>query len=311
MINLIEKIFREYPLAREIYKGILNRIFKFSEPTNGVKVMEEDWRNLIVLDACRYDYFKKNYQDYIEGNLQKVVSPGSYTIDWFKGTFGDKKYNNVVYISGNPYINSKGIKLEGFDATEHFYKIVDVWDKYWDKDTKTVHPKYVGKETRLARAKYPNKCLISHFMQPHFPYLTLGPLEEGLSSHVKRAREDDEEGEEVWTKKIRELVGKVGIKIFGEWRIRKITRILNLRPLVEIELVAKKFGDSKLRDLYEENLKIAMKEIEKTVKRLPGKIIVTADHGERLGENGYYSHPPWDESPYTKEVPWLDVKKTV
>ena len=45
-------------------------------------ILKEDWDFLIILDACRYDYFKGGYNKYIkEGNLKKAVSPGIHTMD--------------------------------------------------------------------------------------------------------------------------------------------------------------------------------------------------------------------------------------
>ena len=51
-------------------------------------------------------------------------------MDWLNKVFLNF-YKDIIYISANPYINSKievkdsyGFK---FDAKKHFYKIVDVW----------------------------------------------------------------------------------------------------------------------------------------------------------------------------------------
>ncbi len=30
-------------------------------------IIEEDWDNLIILDACRYDFFERVYKDYLAG----------------------------------------------------------------------------------------------------------------------------------------------------------------------------------------------------------------------------------------------------
>ena len=42
-------------------------------------IFAEEWDTLIVLDACRYDFFEKVYRDYLSGTLEKRVSPGSCT----------------------------------------------------------------------------------------------------------------------------------------------------------------------------------------------------------------------------------------
>ena len=118
------------------------------------KVMEEDWDTLIILDACRYDFFEKVYTDYLlSGKLEKRISQGSGTVEWLKNNF-PAKYA-VTYISANPFVNSYGLSLgrlhehckSSWKATEHFSKIIDVWDFGWDEKLCTVPPTEV--RTRL------------------------------------------------------------------------------------------------------------------------------------------------------------------
>ena len=53
-----------------------------------VKVMEEEWDYLIVLDACRYDYFEQMYREFFNaGVLLKKISLGSGTSDWLRNNF--------------------------------------------------------------------------------------------------------------------------------------------------------------------------------------------------------------------------------
>lgn len=70
-----------------------------------------------------------------------------------------------------------------------------------------------------------------------------------------------------------------------------------------------------LRRAYRENVNIALTEIEKLVEEISGKIVVSSDHGEMLGERLFpipirgYEHP---KSIYTEEllkVPWLTIEK--
>jgi len=62
-----------------------------------INVMEEHWDYLIILDACRYDYFAVMWKNYFDGELEKRVSLASGTLKWclesFKGYFPD-----VIYI---------------------------------------------------------------------------------------------------------------------------------------------------------------------------------------------------------------------
>lgn len=108
----------------------------------------KDWDCLVILDACRYDFFQNNYRDFLEGSLRKVNSNAVHTGEWLKNTF-DNYGRDVAYISATPCVNSLGVSLEktnpywGIDwtATEHFSKIIDVWDFGWSERLETVPPR--------------------------------------------------------------------------------------------------------------------------------------------------------------------------
>ncbi|KXA93239.1 hypothetical protein AKJ64_01105 [candidate division MSBL1 archaeon SCGC-AAA259E17] len=50
-------------------------------------IEKKDWNCLIILDACRYDFFESNYDEYLNGKLRKVISEGTNTSQWLKRTF--------------------------------------------------------------------------------------------------------------------------------------------------------------------------------------------------------------------------------
>jgi len=45
-------------------------------------VMKEAWDCLIILGACRYDYFEKHYHQFFQGRLNEIFSVGTSTPDW-------------------------------------------------------------------------------------------------------------------------------------------------------------------------------------------------------------------------------------
>jgi len=65
-------------------------------------IWNKSWKYLIILDACRYDYFKRLYKRYLGGWLKKVISPASETREWLMKIFRGKIYLDIVYISANP-----------------------------------------------------------------------------------------------------------------------------------------------------------------------------------------------------------------
>ena len=118
-----------------IYLEIVS-IFLRHRIKQGIDVLEEDWDNLIVLDACRYDSFKKFNS--FPGSLEKKFSKATSTPQWLARNFTDY-YDDIVFVAGNPYVSH--LAGEGFfDAEEHFHHVDHVWDHSWDSDKGTVTP---------------------------------------------------------------------------------------------------------------------------------------------------------------------------
>jgi hypothetical protein len=128
------------------------------------------WDNLIILDACRYDYFEREYDRFIEGELRKVRSPASNTYTWLKRVF-NKRHDVTVYGS-HPVLNSLGIRRYGYTAQPHFKRIVDVWKWGWDKSLGTVPPGEVNKSVLadIKSGSFRGRNII-WYMQPHAPWI--------------------------------------------------------------------------------------------------------------------------------------------
>ena len=279
-----------------------------------VKVIDEQWDYLIILDACRYDYFEQVWRDYLQGSLEKRISIGSSTPEWrsksFTGYYGD-----VIYISSNPYINSL-LPVKGFSAKDHFCRIYDVWHDGWDKEKQTVLPETVTYRAIDIIKNQPDKRAVIHYMQPHEPYL--GEAVKDLSWHnpeplAKRilSKMDERQPRASFTDKIMRMLADIFYKMglrghLSLWRVRKF---LKMPPMSHMDAVRRKYGKEGLRRAYKENLEIALKHVAKLVEALSGRIVVTADHGEVLGEGGCYCH--WDGSSdkFLLEVPWLVIDK--
>jgi len=66
---------------------------------------------------------------------------------------------------------------------------------------------------------------------------------------------------------------------------------------------------------YESNLDFVLSHLKKFVEQLPGKTVITADHGESYGEKAtlfripIYGHPNGVHIPALIEVPWLEIEK--
>ncbi len=261
-------------------------------------IYREDWSCLIILDACRYDYFENLYEDYLpRGRLKKVLSEGSSTAEWLRKTFNDNNLEDVIYVSANAFINSQGANIAGFDGRKHFFNVIDVWDKYWNNDLKTILPEKVRKTTLLTKAKFPDKRIITHFMQPHYPYLSIGPVEGGLGA-PKAAKQKG------LLIKTRRKIGRFIRRTAGLGVYKKIKEyIVGTREAGKLEKIVQEYGEYELKQAYMKNLIRVLKEARKILERYPGKVVITADHGELLGEDGY-GHPTDSNHHILREVPW-------
>jgi hypothetical protein len=238
-----------------------------------VKIIDEDWDNLIILDACRYDTFKKLNK--IPGILHKRKSLGSNTVEWIKKNFTGL-YPNIVYFSANPFVSK--VMLKRLIGKQPFYDVVDVWDFGWDDLLKTVPPKEVNKAVLENKEKYQDKRMIIHYIQPHHPFLSDPELIFGG-----------------WEK--------------GRYQVKKEEKKIepNIWDLIERGMVSVKRAEK----AYEENLKIVLKEVEELIGKLDGKTVITSDHGNCFGEwflgQRLYGHPSGIYVKQLVEIPWLQV----
>jgi hypothetical protein len=227
----------------------------------GSHIMDEDWDTLVLLDGCRYDMFREQVS--FEGTLESRTSLGSTSEEFFERNFQGETHQDTVYINTNAYLPKIGMY-----ENETFYTIVDLLDE-WDDDLEVVHPKTVVNAARRTHETFPNKRIIVHFMQPHYPFIgEYGQqIQEGL------------EGRSVWRPLQK---GEIDLDLDQVWRA------------------------------YNENLGVVLSHLEELIKELDGKTVISADHGNMVGERQgpiptwrLYGHYWGIYSPELVNVPWF------
>jgi len=235
------------------------------------EILKSDWDILIVLDACRYDIFKEVVGSEFFGSvIQEADSEAGCTRGWLDKHFkGSTDFRDVVYISGNPYINSYGI---GLKTKEIFYDVFDSWEYRYD-NTDRVEPVGVFLDAKKT-LMYARNRVIVHFLQPHYPYLFDSKKFNPLDLIYKLVPN--------------KIIKKIN-KVFKRNKINKdntkntISRIEETYQLV--------YTDEQIRDAYTNNLISIIPYLKKLISEEKNKkIVVTADHSEYLGENGRYGH---------------------
>ena len=258
------------------------------------KIKHDNWDVLVYLDACRYDIFKQVYKDIIGGNLDKAISPARHTLEYFEKMFPDI-YEDIVYVSANALLNSKGIVFgiggNSYDASKHFHKVIDVWEVGWDERIQTVHPKEVNKHATVAFCIYPKKKVILHYVQPHAPYICYKGY--GTKALIRKQYSKS---------RLLEFIMR-HIKHETLW---KIADRFGALPTDGVGYLWKEVGRDGIIKGYTEDLKLVLRYVKQLMDKYPKKkFVITSDHGERLGEKGNYGHH--HTGGYDKEiieVPW-------
>jgi len=242
----------------------------------GVYIMEKDWDNLIILDACRYDLFKE--VNNIPGILEFVISRGSHTGEFLRNNFKGRKYADTVYVTANPLVD--------YHVRDCFHEIVSVWKDGWSDEYETVLPKTMVEYALEADKKYPHKRLIIHFVQPHYPFLGEKYGNRFGREYVGMTRaKDDALG----------IVADHGISIWDALREGK-------------------FEKETVWDAYKENLQLTLPYVKELVDKLRGKTVISADHGNLFGERvpplflREYGHSSGIYAKNLVEMPWLVIE---
>lgn len=250
---------------------------------DGIDIIEQDWDTLIILDALRYDAIKKlNYPD---GELNSVISRGSTSVDFIQANFGEKELYNTVYITANGWIES--LEADPFFLTKKTYNDFNNRHAFY-------RPENIYNLATDTFTNYPNKRYIIHFMQPHMPYL--GPKATDLREKLSRRHNIRFSHFEMMSNSQASGKNKEDIK--------------NLMNAARNGYISAR----ELWQVYIENIEVVMGFAEKLNDKLNGKTVITADHGELLGEkvvplgDKIFGHPGEVATTPLRKVPWLELK---
>lgn len=252
------------------------RVGKRQNRHRGIDVMAEDWDNLLILDACRYDMFER--LNPLDGRLERRRSRGSATVEFVRNNFAGRTFNDTVYVTTNPFVS--------MNAGDAFHDLIELWRTDWDDGLGTVMPDVVADAVRRANERYPNKRVVGHFMQPHRPFVgSEGRALAGVGRGLQGARD-------------KAMHGERSIEEESLWQLAETGD-------VSVDDIATAF---------DENLEVAFEEVAPLVEELDGKTVVTSDHGNILDEPAFdrisfdhrqFGHPLHCTASELVDVPWL------
>lgn len=252
---------------------------------SGTSILDCDWDNCLLFDACRYDVFRQ-LAPYDEATISQRTTLGSNTVEFLARTFKDVRLHDTVYVTANPKFFKQWDQLNPDGPV--FHDTISLLDD-WDPEVNTVPPGAVVERALQASESYPNKRLLVHFIQPHTPFL--GPTADA----------------------IRRRTGKtIGGLRSVDGTARQDGESQSSRFPSYVDALNAGIAPETIRTAYRETLERLIEECQSLVDALPGKTVITADHGEHLGDRPVpfggplWGHPPGVRSRGLRIVPWVE-----
>jgi len=159
-------------------------------------------------------------------------------------------------------------------APDRWHELRPVWGSAFDPTIGTVPAEPVTTAALEAHQEHPHKRHIVHYLQPH------APLRDGNGGWTRWQSFRDFGG------------GGGGYK--NVW-------LAASDGAVSLDT---------LRSLYRETLVYALKEVRELLDEIEGRVVITSDHGNYIGERGWpvpikqFGHPPGHSQPAVRRVPW-------
>lgn len=260
----------------------------------GRRIWTDEWDICIVLDATRWDQWR-----FVTKSIPWVPpggsgwSVGSSSPEWYARTFDPAVVpdERVGIVTANPFAAKPADRMDILRHTPlHENPAVDyvdyVFEESWGCEVEggyldVTHPATVTDRAWRAWRDWDVDQLVVHYMQPHLPFRShpewfgrRGDLdrfgEPGVANDPGPYQGDNKE---IW-KRVRD----------GE------------RPLNEVW------------SAYCDNLDWALEHVRRLQVAVDGRLLVTSDHGNGLGEWGIWSHPPGMQIAALRRVPWVPVR---
>ena len=249
---------------KKILERLATRENRIKEKGNSI-FEEGDWDNLIILDAARKDLYEE-----VNGETNYRTAKASQTTEYIEKTFSQGDYEDIIYITGNPFFHDKKFKqFTGRKPEEIFHSVFRTYENKWHDEENTVMPEAILEDALTAERLFPDKKKIIHFMQPHYPFIGSEFTNKGLNQDLDR--------------------GKKEMSLWQKASLGEYTR-------------------EEIWGAYKENLEKVMPAVNELAEKLDGKTVITSDHGNMVGENGVWGHPRGLKTEQLRKVPW-DVRE--
>lgn len=267
--NQLRDIFIKHALSP--FLGLMYKFQKIPRLVTLIRnILNEESFLLIVLDACRYDLFRLTYEKYFSGKLIPARSHFSGSRWLVPDVFSHPMFRNIRIFYSALSIRSHDVKLEKFASPDKNLEIIRIKPSK-AKDLGVVLPSELNKEVLKIGLSKRN---IVWYMQPHYPWIHFKLLSIKLRNAV------------MW-------------------------QHFTPKNLIAEECKRNNIDKYEILKAYIANLETVLRSVSELLREnkdsFKGKIFITSDHGELLGEYGLFLHPPRYMLPQLCIVPWFEV----
>lgn len=235
-------------------------------------VYDREWDVLVILDACRVDLFAEVAAEYEWLPASETVErTAADSVAGSSKEWMERTFGatDADTLESTAYITGNPFSSQMLDS-EDFGLLDETWRYAWDDDAGSIHPEpLIDRTIQVGREENYNRVIV-HLMQPHAPFLEHPEIHAGFDTD----QWGDAAETDVWH------------------RIR--------RGDLEYERVWQ---------AYAGNLCIALESVNTLRQNIDGQLVLTADHGNALGEYGIWGHPDIPVAGI-REVPWVVVEAT-
>lgn len=241
-----------------------------------------DWDWLIIHDAGRADVFEEFRRTeslgprLIDGDFQRVDNGGiGFTATWFQQHFPGE-YDAMFFHGGQPI----GSMSSGeYDGRDHFAVVPGATEYHYDEQLGTVRPDDV-------------LGVVQEYLD--------GAVQERLEALGYVSESPPDRGV------IRFLQPHAPFRHLVDATKGRANRVSKTAKMVR----SGELSTDTLRDAYVDNYRWVLEKTIPFLEQLDGTIVVTADHGECLGDCGQFYHSgAHDMHTHLRKVPWWVIER--
>lgn len=230
-----------------------------------------DWDVLVILDGCRVDLMESVADDYdFIDTVSSVYSVGGTSDEWIQRTFDSV---DAATRESTAYVTANPHLEHTTVEPSDFGLLDEVWRYGWDDELGTVRPRTVTDRAIAVDREANVDRLIVHYMQPHAPFLDDPELTDGMTPD---SDPDSPGSVDVWEKL---SDGRLSWAEVWDASRRNLCRVLD-----EVAVLRENVDADRL--------------------------VLSADHGNAMGELGQYGHGRHERVDSVCRVPWVETDAT-